>query len=652
MRARHLFWSPSDEDEDEVPETRTPPPARPSSSRRLYVRKQSHHKVSEGDVARRVDTELRTVARELCALLPVGDFGEISAMLDSVLEPWISSGAFNAVRSCARAGVVRALRKGIEEQGELRSRLLIARDALRTLGDLIDDPEDAHCELAATRAIFEASVSGGSGDELLFEHGLVPLLVAKVAKRLRDDEPLKPIVYAAAALENLGATDTSRLIEASGGMLTCALCDLLRCSLSAKRRRDRARAALLAHAAGALRNVCGDATQLRQFESGKAVDALALALGEAVRGDSDGSIDWKLTLNVARALAKLSEHKAFSAFREAGREELLEDALRALIEAHAQRRDCIDRANPKRSAFFGAIVLRIAYFLGNATADNASSRRCLGLTGIDDCIHLLVSTSPHSDEQIAIKLIRLIANCIIDPSVGARAAASTNIACIAGCLTSALERNREELALNAASALANLSYYDTSVAFDESTCCALVDLLLHPNHETVAEAARAFGNLSRHKHLRALMHSVRADEALGLLLAHPSRDVVFGAAGALVNLALDPHASAIFQDHDAPAQLVQIVRRAGVQDLPLAAVACKALYNWLLHHAHRQPAHMPRLSQALDLLIDATQHTFTNISRAAPNGRSEDSDGDAYRDFLAAARALLPLLARPSADLS
>ena len=109
-------------------------------------------------------------------------------------------------------------------------------------------------------------------------------------------------------------------------------------------------------------------------------------------------------------------------------------------------------------------------------------------------------------------------------------------------------------------------------------------VLLHENAEAVSEAARAFGNFSRDAGVRGIMRRVGADEALVLLLGHNCRDVAFAAAGALVNVAADPATKAILwrPDLDGHVELVNIVRTAGLQDLELAAVACKALHNLLL----------------------------------------------------------------------
>ena len=156
---------------------------------------------------------------------------------------------------------------------------------------------------------------------------------------------------------------------------------------------------------------------------------------------------------------------------------------------------------------------------------------------------------------------------------------------------------------------------------------SLLAVTVHANHEAVSEAARAFGNFSRDEDARRAMRRLGVVEALVLLLGHPARDVVFAAAGALVNAAVDGRD--VLWEHKAHEELVAVVRRAGVQDLDLAAVACKALHN---------------------LLLDATTAGATaELLGAATHGRLLDTLGELVAvadddDFLAAAGALRTIL--------
>ena len=182
------------------------------------------------------------------------------------------------------------------------------------------------------------------------------------------------------------------------------------------------------------------------------------------------------------------------------------------------------------------------------------------------------------------------------------------------------------------SCVTNLSYYALEgrarglFADLDAICVSLLAVTVHANHEAVSEAARAFGNFSRDEDARRAMRRLGVVEALVLLLGHPARDVVFAAAGALVNAAVDGRD--VLWEHKAHEELVAVVRRAGVQDLDLAAVACKALHN---------------------LLLDAATGAAAELLGAATHGRLLDTLGELVAvadddDFLAAAGALRTIL--------
>ena len=119
------------------------------------------------------------------------------------------------------------------------------------------------------------------------------------------------------------------------------------------------------------------------------------------------------------------------------------------------------------------------------------------------------------------------------------------------------------------------------------------------------------------------MSLTQADEALVILLDHASRDVVFAAVGALVNLGADPQSLPALLDPPCPgadtgcAKLASLVKRAGMQDLALAAVACKALFNALgaafaslppsTTRWERQYSFLGSLHETLDQLVDVAR---------------------------------------------
>jgi len=433
-------------------------------------------------------------------------------------------------------------------------------------------------------------------------------------------------------------------------------------------------AQLLVQVTGALRNMCADRAQARQLETAKCATALASAL-KPFAGY------WELALNAARALAKLSLHEPMRAQLNADPKRIL-DMFDALQRAHRATDDVAktddgDAMNTEASTY-PAVVVRLGFVLGNLTAGNDRNRRLVAGDDLEGALHLVKLLRASGDawlrlaprgsydaaadarwkglEQIVIKLIRLAANVCINPAVGVAVAHAPGIDVLSRLLSAAAELDREELLLNVVSAITNLSYYvahrlpsrraggesEGSTLFEnqEATCEHLLSVLVHANDEAVSEAARAFGNFSRDADVRLLMRAAGVDEALVLLLAHPSRDVVFCACGALVNIAADARTKAILWRADlrGAAELIGVVRRAGLRDMELAAVTCKALHNLLLDvdvggaRIKLGDKDHDKLKQTLDELVDAAESLT-----------GEDTAGLAD-DFLAAARALLSIV--------
>ena len=163
--------------------------------------------------------------------------------------------------------------------------------------------------------------------------------------------------------------------------------------------------------------------------------------------------------------------------------------------------------------------------------------------------------------DVLVKLGRLVAHLAISPQVGPQLAASPQAEALLDLLDhltqlqqkqqperqggggGGLDVHREELMLNAVSAVTNLSYYlgdNALLARPERLVQTLVPVLMYaPNPEAMAEAARAYGNLSRDGDARALLCAARVHDALVLLLEHPWPQVVEASCGVLVNLAAD-----------------------------------------------------------------------------------------------------------------
>ncbi|CBN77447.1 conserved unknown protein [Ectocarpus siliculosus] len=201
---------------------------------------------------------------------------------------------------------------------------------------------------------------------------------------------------------------------------------------------------------------------------------------------------------------------------------------------------------------------------------------------------------------------------------------------------------------------------------EEVLCGHLVKVLLHPNAEAVAEAARAFGNFSRDPSCRRALTRRRADEVLVALIGHPCREVVFAAVGALVNVATDPACKALLcrESVGAGERLARLVRRAGLADPGMAELACQALHNLLIEPGLGvdavlgSPETFKKLWWTLKELMEACSCEAQGVERhrerdrgaqfAAVGGHSRNSRE--LEGFLAAATAVWRAMNEDSVD--
>ncbi|XP_064915727.1 armadillo repeat-containing protein 2 isoform X3 [Columba livia] len=154
---------------------------------------------------------------------------------------------------------------------------------------------------------------------------------------------------------------------------------------------------------------------------------------------------------------------------------------------------------------------------------------------------------PSEAEDVLIKLIRVLANLSIHPSVGAALAAAPRIVEL---LVTVLEYKSvgdcEELVINAATTINNLSYYKV-----ESS--AVQDKKIH-----IAEI---------YKFLIALLDA-------------KSQDVCFSACGVLLNLTVDEDKRALLMEEGGIGKLVDCLEDFGPTDWQLACLICKTLWNY------------------------------------------------------------------------
>ncbi|XP_062857223.1 armadillo repeat-containing protein 2 [Trichomycterus rosablanca] len=324
-------------------------------------------------------------------------------------------------------------------------------------------------------------------------------------------------------------------------------------------------------------------------------------LCEVMDGHQD---DQDICLNVARIFSKLSSYaeccyvlaETPSCYR----------LFLALLSKHSRKQD---------------LVVRLLFTLGNLAArSNEARQRVYEEDGALDVlldlfqIYMQGVRNPldsqdlsHSEEDVLIKLIRVLANLSIHSTVGVALAANSQ--CVELLLEVMELRSVEdstELVVNATATINNLSYYQTDGSVvrtqHERISELLLKLLLSTHMDAVLEATRVFGNLSHIEEVRHFIIKNKAHQFVLALLDSKNPEVCFSACGVLMNLSADPDNRTIVNQEGAVNKLIECLRDFGPQDWILAAVVCQTLWNCTEDGEKRDP------QELLDILLLFSDH--------------------------------------------
>ncbi|CAM4694375.1 unnamed protein product [Leuciscus chuanchicus] len=394
---------------------------------------------------------------------------------------------------------------------------------------------------------------------------------------------------------------------------------------------------ILVQVTAALRNIADQSESRPSFLSNKAFFTLCLIL-ENHRNDLD------ICINVARIFSKLSTYtECCHALAETPR---CCSLFLDLLGKHSRKQD---------------LVVRLLFTLGNLTSKSIEARERVyeeegGIDVLLDLFQAYQETLSSSEqchapekEDILVKLIRLLANLAIHPTVGTALAA--NSLCVQLLLellvtgtdpqvtasspmtrTPALYtvllhislfeqpgvlrvavwfhgcrcvKKSEELVINAVATINNLSYYqgESSVVRSQHTHISqlLLKLLLSSSMDAVLEATRVFGNLSQIRDVRHFIMQHKVEQFVVTLLDSKTPDVCFSACGVLINLSADPDSRAALRVEGTIQKLIDCLRDFGPQDWHLAAVVCQTLWNCSLDG---ELQHSQKLLEILQLYTD------------------------------------------------
>ncbi|NXD79997.1 ARMC2 protein, partial [Halcyon senegalensis] len=343
---------------------------------------------------------------------------------------------------------------------------------------------------------------------------------------------------------------------------------------------------LLVQLAATLRNLADLPAARERLVGCGAASALCVALEQRI-ADKD------VCTYSLRIFSKLSSYNDFC--------EALADCSRcyilflALLNKHQKQQDLVIRIifilgnltaknNQAREQFFkeqGSITTLISLFQTYHELDLNSQKWCRekGEEGKNHPKH------PSEAEDVLIKLIRVLANLSIHPSVGAALAAAHRVVEL---LVTVLEYKSvddcEELVINAATTINNLSYYrvKSSAVQDKKLHIAemLLKLLMSNNMDGVVEAVRVFGNLSQYHEICDFIVQKKIYKFMIALLDSKNQDVCFSACGVLLNLTVDKNRRALLMEEGGIGKLVDCLQDFGPADWQLACLICKTLWNY------------------------------------------------------------------------
>ncbi|NXL57764.1 ARMC2 protein, partial [Chordeiles acutipennis] len=342
---------------------------------------------------------------------------------------------------------------------------------------------------------------------------------------------------------------------------------------------------LLVQLTATLRNLVNLSSARHQLLCNGAVSELCVVLEQRMN-------DKDVCFYIVRIFSKLSCDNDFCA--------ALADCSRcynlflALLNRHQKQQD---------------LVIRIIFILGNLTEKNNQAREQFfkekgsvnTLISLFQTYHELdLNTQkwyhergeekkhpkhPSEAEDVLIKLIRVLANLSIHPSAGAALAAAHRVVEL---LVTVLEYKSvddcEELVINAATTINNLSYYKvkSSAVQDQKLHIAemLLKLLMSNNMDGVVEAVRVFGNLSQCHEICDFIIQKKIYKFVIALLDAKNQEVCFSACGVLLNLTVDKNKRTLLMQEGGIGKLVDCLRDFGPSDWQLACLICKTLWNY------------------------------------------------------------------------
>ncbi|RZB39285.1 armadillo repeat-containing protein 2 [Asbolus verrucosus] len=257
------------------------------------------------------------------------------------------------------------------------------------------------------------------------------------------------------------------------------------------------------------------------------------------------------------------------------------------------------------------IIVRLAYTLGNVVAkiDNTRVKFYHEKNSIDSLLNLwkiylertlkMCSLKTDNDliengnpEDVMIKIIRVIANVVINPDIGKAVNESYGSLLIDEFLKVLISnpfKKNEELVMSILSTLNNLSYYYTSDMEHDIFHIKQVEIVegiteysKSRNKECVIESMRIMGNLSRSKITRDYIAASEVFQILINILEKADLTLLKTTIGVFVNLMADNKSRNLFKNHGGVSKLISILSNYAQNDWLLGMLVCQVIWNYCI----------------------------------------------------------------------
>lgn len=197
-----------------------------------------------------------------------------------------------------------------------------------------------------------------------------------------------------------------------------------------------------------------------------------------------------------------------------------------------------------------------------------------------------------SAEDVMIKVIRIIANIVINPEIGKDVNENYGTKLVDELLKVLISnpfKKNQELVLSVLSTLNNLSYYYTSEIEQDIFHVRQVDLAegiaeyaKSPVKDCVIESMRILGNLSRSKVTRSYISDSEIFQTLIECLKTDDILCLKTCIGVFVNLMADNKSRNLFRKLNGVSQLIKILDTYGQSDWLMGTLICQALWNYAI----------------------------------------------------------------------